>query len=515
MVLRKLWRVTKYGALGGAIGTTGYLLQKNDWDISTIGVVRFGQAAWAAVRLVADYKINLRGLDYDSPEYQKVKSEIHLRSALRLRDMCCTNGGAFIKVGQHVGSLEYLLPKEYVETMKVLHDKAPQSDVEELKRVFEEDLKMKVEDVFESFEKNPLGAASLAQVHKATLKDGTVLAVKIQHPQVKSHSYVDIKTMELLVHCIAWIFPGFQYMWLAEETKKNLPLELDFVHEGQNCERVERLFKHFRFLKVPKIHWELSSERVLTMEFCEGGKVDDKAYMEKHKIDVNEVSKNLGKLYSEMIFVQGYVHCDPHPGNVLVNKTEDGTQIILLDHGLYQTLTDPFRVSYSKLWMSLINADLEGIKKYSAELNCGDMYGLFACMLTARSWKAITSGIDKSQITQSESDEIKDNAANYLIEISEILNKIPREMLLILKTNDVLRGIEYSLNIRPNATSFLNMSRCCVQAVGEDEYRQCHSWSSRMAVQFSTSWQLLKISIYEFFLWLQSEYCWLLMQVPS
>lgn len=143
MVFKRLWKITKYGGLLGAVGTTGYLLQKNDWDVSTIGVVRFGRAAWAAVRLVADYKINLRGVDYDSPEYQKLKSEIHLRSALQLRDMCCLNGGAFIKVGQHVGSLEYLLPKEYVETMKVLHNKAPQSNVDELKGVFEEDLKMK------------------------------------------------------------------------------------------------------------------------------------------------------------------------------------------------------------------------------------------------------------------------------------------------------------------------------------------------------------------------------------
>lgn len=82
-------------------------------------------------------------------------------------------------------------------------------------------------------------------------------------------------------------------MWLAEETKRNLPLELDFLHEGRNCERVERLFKHFSFLKVPKIHWDLSSERVLTMEFCEGGKVDDKAYMEKHGINVNEVTESI------------------------------------------------------------------------------------------------------------------------------------------------------------------------------------------------------------------------------
>lgn len=88
---------------------------------------------------------------------------------------------------------------------------------------------------------------------------------------------------------------------------------------------------------MPKIYWDLTTERVLTMEYCEGGQVNDKAYMEKHGISVEDVSRKLGKLYSEMIFVNGYIHCDPHPGNVLVHKSPSkGTQIVLLDHGLYQ-----------------------------------------------------------------------------------------------------------------------------------------------------------------------------------
>ncbi|KAK3092968.1 hypothetical protein FSP39_009499 [Pinctada imbricata] len=504
MVRQKLWRVIKYGTLLGAIGGTGYVLKQNDWDVATLGVLRFGRAAFAAVRLVVDYKVSLYGIDADTEEYQKVKSEVHLRCALNLRRMCCKNGGAFIKVGQHVGTLEYLLPKEYVDTMKVLHNQAPQSDVKDLYKVFQEDLGLKVDDTFIDFDEEPLGAASLAQVHRATLKDGRVVAVKIQHPKVKAHSYVDIKTMEFLVHAIAWIFPGFQYLWLAEETKRNLPLELDFLHEGRNCERVERLFKHFNFLKVPKIYWDLSSERVLTMEYCDGGKVDDKNYMERQGISVNEVTRDLGKLYSEMIFVQGYVHCDPHPGNVLVRKTGHGTEIVLLDHGLYQTLTDDFRVNYSQLWLSLINSDLDGIKKYSGLLNCGDMYGLFACMLTARSWNSVMSGIDKSQVTEDETNEIKENAAMYLIQISEILNKVPRQMLLIFKTNDVLRGIEYTLEAKANATSFLNMSRCCVRAVASDNLRNCESWTKRFQISAAMHWQLFRLGLYEFFLWFQT-----------
>ena len=146
-----------------------------------------------------------------------------------------------------------MLPKEYVNTMKVLHKDAPQSSVEDMYSVIREDFGKNVSEIFQEFDEEPIGTASLAQVHRAKLKDGTDVAVKIQHPMVKKHSFVDMNTMELLVRLVAKIFPEFQFLWLAEETKKNLPLELDFIHEGHNCDRVARMFQHFKYLIVPKV----------------------------------------------------------------------------------------------------------------------------------------------------------------------------------------------------------------------------------------------------------------------
>ncbi len=137
--------------------------------------------------------------------------------------------------------------------MKVLHKDAPQSSVEDMYSVIREDFGKNVSDIFQEFDEEPIGTASLAQVHRAKLKDGTEVAVKIQHPMVKKHSFVDMNTMELLVRLVAKIFPEFQFLWLAEETKKNLPLELDFIHEGHNCDRVARMFQHFKYLIVPKV----------------------------------------------------------------------------------------------------------------------------------------------------------------------------------------------------------------------------------------------------------------------
>ncbi|XP_038071512.1 aarF domain-containing protein kinase 1-like [Patiria miniata] len=498
------------------VGSSGVWLNQNSRNLqsswSSFAPVRFGRAFFSAASVALDYKFTLFGVDPGSERYNKLKSKVHLRSAQRLYRLCCKNGGVFIKAGQHVGALDYLLPKEYVETMKVLHNDAPCSELEDIKKVIEEDLKCKVDDVFLDFSDKPIGTASLAQVHRAKLQDGRSVAVKVQHPYVKAYSDVDMKTIDFLLHAAARLFPEFELLWLSEEMQEKLPIELDFLQEGRNAEKAARLLGHFKFLKVPKVYWDLSTTRVLTMEYCQGGRVDDAKYMKQHDIDVNKVTQTLGKMYSEMIFVHGFVHCDPHPGNVLVRKTSNShPEIVLLDHGLYQTLTDEFRMNYANFWQSIIAADIEGIKTYSEALGAGDMYALFACMLTARSWDSVATGIDRVAPSSEEDEEIQKNVAMYIPQISSILNSIPRQMLLLLKTNDLLRGIEFSLKIRKSASSFINMSRCCVRALAEHDRRLCNGWVCRTQVMLRQQARLLAISVYEMYLWLitTTPYTWL------
>lgn len=239
-------------------------------------------------------------------------------------------------MGQHVAALDYLLPPEYVQTMRVLHSQAPSTSLKDVYKVIREDLKQEVSEIFESIDPQPLGTASLAQVHKATLKDGTVLAVKVQHPYVQGNSRVDMTTMEYLVKIVSWVFPEFKFQWLVDESKKNIPQELDFAQEGKNAERIAELFEKVEWLKVPKVRWDLTTSRVLVMEFLEGGQVNDLNYIQKNGINPYEISTKLGQLYSEMIFIHGFVHSDPHPGNILVKKNSNGgCDIVLLDHGLY------------------------------------------------------------------------------------------------------------------------------------------------------------------------------------
>lgn len=501
----KLSRVSSVST--ALLASAGFYLYMRQPDLNDLSVVRFGRAAVTTAAISYDYLTAFKHVEHGTDQYFELRSKVHLRSAERLRDLCCANRGTFIKVGQHLGALDYLLPEEYTTTLKVLHSKAPESTMEEIQQVVREDLGKELSELFVAFEEKPQGAASLAQVHKAVLHDGRTVAVKVQHPKVQRQSTKDIMVMEVLVKVVHWLFPDFAFTWLVEEAKKNIPLELDFLNEGHNAEKVSKMLAHISFLKVPVIHWNLSTNRILTMEFIEGGQVNDRDYMKKHDINVNEVSEKLGKVYSEMIFVHGFVHCDPHPGNVLVQKCPNSrkSQIVLLDHGLYQVLQPKFRLDYCRLWQALIKSDMAAVERYSRRLGAGDLYPLFACVLTARSWTSVNAGITSVPVTHSEDTEIRTNAALYLPQISALLNRVPRQMLLLLKTNDLLRGIETTLETRASSSSFINMSRCCIRALARHKRSGAQSWSRCLGITLKESLNLWAITLYELLLWTRSS----------
>ncbi|XP_077421357.1 aarF domain-containing protein kinase 1 isoform X2 [Vanacampus margaritifer] len=501
-------RLLKVPTLATAVfASSGFYLYNRRLDFNDLSLIRFGRAAATTAVISYDYLTAFNNVEYGTKEYWALKSKVHQRSAERLRDLCCANRGTFIKVGQHLGALDYLLPQEYTSTLKVLHSRAPQSSMDEIEQVIREDLGKELSELFAFFDETPQGAASLAQVHKAVLHDGKTVAVKVQHPKVQRQSSKDILVMEVLLRGVHWLFPDFAFMWLVEEAKKNMPLELNFLNEGHNSEMISKKLSHLTFLKVPMIHWDLSTKRVLIMEFADGGQVNDREYMKEHGINVNEISENLGKMYSEMIFIHGFVHCDPHPGNVLVRKCQKSkkAEIILLDHGLYQVLQPDFRINYCQLWQALINQDMSGVERYSRKLGAGDLYPLFACVLTARSWTAVNSGISYVPVTRSEDVEIQTNAALYLPQINDLLNRVPRQMLLLLKTNDLLRGIETTLQTRASSSSFINMSRCCIRALARHKRSKIQSRRRRLQISLTESFNLWRLSIYELFLWLKSS----------
>ena len=133
-------------------------------------------------------------------------------------------------------------------------------------------------------------------------------------------------------------------VFLFQEMKKNLPLELAFTQEGKNAEKLSNMLQHFSWLVIPKIYWKQTTDRVLTMEYIDGIHINDVENLKIENMNLIKVSQYISKMYADMIFKYGFVHCDPHPGNVLVRKNSKGAEeIVLLDHGLY-TVSSNFKL---------------------------------------------------------------------------------------------------------------------------------------------------------------------------
>ncbi|KAI8898462.1 ABC1 family-domain-containing protein [Globomyces pollinis-pini] len=439
------------------------------------------------------------------------KSNLHQLSANQLLSLFNSNGGIYIKLGQHLASLVYLLPIEYTSTFKVLQDACPPSPYNQLDNVFLKDTGYHIKDYFHTFDLDPIGVGSLAQVHSGKFNPLTIatiinpegqivkVAVKIQHSYLQNHAALDIKVCTLLTRLVSTVFPDFQFQWLSEEIAKNLPLELNFLNEHAHADKARLNFTGFDGLYIPTVLY--SKPRILIMEFVEGCKVTDLEFLDRNRIDREQVSLMIGKIYGEMIFKHLFVHCDPHPGNIFIRPRPTmpwydlrrllwwkrlNFDLVLLDHGLYRTLDLGIVVDYAKFWLSIIQADEDQIERYALRLFSNGMnvtvdgishHRLFSSMVCARSWSSITrsSGAGLGGIVtirgQDETDHVQQQAhrPRFLESISNILAKCPPDILLLLKSNDLLRSIDQNLQVTATKSHLLRVVRqlgwYCVECV--------------------------------------------------
>ncbi|KAH9613691.1 hypothetical protein KSS87_015957 [Heliosperma pusillum] len=463
--------------------------------------VRLFHDSITAASIAFDYEYSLLGLKEGSTEYAKAKHEAHLRSAHKLRDLCFKNGGIYIKLGQHIGQLEYLVPEEYVKTMREsMLNRCPVSSYDQVREVIKKELGGTPDEIFSEFDPVPIASASLAQVHVAHLRNGQKVAVKVQHTHMTDTAATDYATVEFLVNTLHRVFPNFDYRWLVVEMRDSLPKELDFLVEAKNS---ERCFDNFRKLSphiadsvyVPLVFWNLSTSKLLTMEYIDGVLVSDVKGIRKMKIQPHEVSNLVSEAFAQMMFKHGFVHCDPHAANLLVRPLPTGKrnilgkrkpQLVLLDHGLYKELDFSMRINYASLWKGLVFSDVKAIKENCAKLGAGDdLYALFAGILTMRPWnRVIDTSIDHLVVQGTDSDrsELQMYASQYFPQISELLRRLPRVILLMLKTNDCLRAVNNSLLQRSSLDTFLIIGKVSSEAVIEAKLFKKSSFLTRITV---------------------------------
>lgn len=365
-----------------------------------------------------------------------------------------------------MSSLYYLLPREYCSTLSELHNRASAKPFEEILPVLRAELGASATDSFESFDSVPVAAASIAQVHKARY-NGMDVAVKIQFPDVDRLSSGDVRTIEVITNFISWAFPEFKLQWLVREFDDNLPMELDFTHEASNCRRTRKLFESNPRFSTPQIYH--ATKKVLIMEWIDGVHIDEIDKIKELGLRPRAVASELNRVFAEQIFVHRFLHCDPHAGNVLVRKKKDVEfEIMLLDNGLYREYSEEFCLDYAKLWMAILKQDEKELSLAAGRLQVRE-HRLFASVLTARTWDSIKNSLFQS--TQAtELMRIQSQAAQKASAIVEILATVPSPLLLVLKTNDLLRSINLKLGM-PSLLVFSHTMTACQYAIQGSEAR--------------------------------------------
>jgi len=375
----------------------------------------------------------------------RLKKKEELKPEVMLRRTLERLGPTFIKFGQLLSVRPDLIPKEYSKELEKLQDEVPEFPFEDVKAIIEKEFGKSIEHSFLHFEKKPIASASISQVHKAILKNGDKVAVKVQRPEVKRLMETDIEIMfyfaKLLESNIEKI-RKFKPVRIVSEFKEWTEKELDFRLEARNAKRFAQNFNGSKTVHIPKVYDEFTTERVLTLEFIDGVELHDIKEIKRRKLDFNRIMENGFNAIMTQVFVHGIFHADPHPGNIIAMRNNS---IAFVDFGIVGYFDEKLKNKCIDLLYGIVEQDdelvmdtLVSMGMESSELNYEQLKSDIGFVIQPLQYSQIKD-IKVSKVLE----EILDIGLRHRL-------RVPTSFVLFGKTIITLEGvaIEYDPNFK-------------------------------------------------------------------
>ncbi len=282
-----------------------------------------------------------------------------LTQAARFRLALEELGPTFIKLGQLLSTRPDILPVEVITELDKLQDHVPPVAADLIKGEIQRELGYPVEELFRSFDEEPLAAASISQVHRGCLKNGQKIVCKVRRPGIDDVIQTDLDIMLGLAHLIERHLPGgelYEPVALVKEFRRSIQRELDFSREGRTIDRFTLNFANDERVHIPQVFWEYTGQTVLTLEYVSGIKISHIEELENAGYDLRVIAHNGADIFLQQVFIHGFFHADPHPGNIHVLPDN---VLCLLDFGMVGRLDEELKRHLTELLLSVLSRDVE------------------------------------------------------------------------------------------------------------------------------------------------------------
>ncbi|UUO13079.1 MULTISPECIES: ABC1 kinase family protein [Aphanizomenonaceae] len=376
----------------------------------------------------------------DSLEHKKTRATWLVNTLIDL-------GPTFVKIGQTLSTRADLLPLEYIEALGTLQDQVPAFSSQEAIQMIELELGKPVQFIYKEFDFNPLAAASLGQVHKATLYSNEEVVVKVQRPGLDALFNLDFKILLQLIKFCNKYFAGLRKYNLQSIYNEFFDLlfqEIDYIQEGKNSDKFRENFRGYPRIIVPKVYWQYTTTKILTLEYKPGIKINDKAALEACGINIHKVNETGICCYLKQLLQDGFFQVDPHPGNMAVNS--DGS-IIFYDFGMMAEVRTLDKEEMIKTFFAILKKDSNEV--VNTLMNMGLLEPIPDMTPVKRLVTFLLDKFTDKPLDIKALSEVK-------IELYEMFEqqpfRLPAQMTFILKSITTLDGIARTLEPQYNPT---------------------------------------------------------------